>query len=296
MSGQRAPMRGDGAGMEPDGSAMTSGDGAGMGSGGSAMTSGDGTGMGSGGSSMGSDDLPLFPDGLPSDGGSHSATDDSPSNLSSASFGSKNLLVFLHSLEQNPTAWQDQVTAMPSSIRAVAPWLKGLRPDQQGSFSLDAAADEVLSQLNVYGADQMQLCGLSMGAAVALATAIRSPQNVSHLVLVNGLVYLPKLAVKAQGFALRMIPEKTLREKSVSKQKALSAVNYLSQIDFRTGLGKVTAKTLIVAGGKDKGHQSNLLAHGIPDARLEVIPDAGHFAPMEYPEQFNALLYDFLGS
>lgn len=210
--------------------------------------------------------------------------------------GSKSLLVFLHSLEQNPTAWQDQVTALPVSTNAVAPWLKGLRPDQSASFSLDAAADEVLTQLNVYGVEQMQICGLAMGAAVALATAIRSPQNVSHLVLVNGLVYLPKLAVKAQGLALKMIPEKTLRERSVSKQKALSAVNYLSQIDFRSGLGKVTAKTLVIAGGKDKAHQSELLAKGIPGAHFEVIPNAGHFAPMETPERFNELLFDFLAS
>ena len=207
-----------------------------------------------------------------------------------------NLLVLLHSLEQNPTAWQDQVTALPASTRAVAPWLKGLRPDQSVNFSLNDAADEVLGQLNVYGVEQLQICGLAMGAAVALATAIRSPQSVSHLVLVNGLVYLPKLAVKAQSLALKMIPEKTLRERSVSKQKALSAVSYLSQIDFRSGLGSVTAKTLVVAGGKDKAHQSELLARGIPGARLEVIPDAGHFAPMEAPAEFNKLLFDFLAS
>jgi 3-oxoadipate enol-lactonase len=32
----------------------------------------------------------------------------------------------------------------------------------------------------------------------------------------------------------------------------------------------------------------------LPDARLLIVPDAGHMTPLEEPETFNAALLDFL--
>jgi pimeloyl-ACP methyl ester carboxylesterase len=38
------------------------------------------------------------------------------------------------------------------------------------------------------------------------------------------------------------------------------------------------------------------MASKIPGARLETIPDAGHWANLDQPEIFNRLLLDFLDS
>ena len=39
---------------------------------------------------------------------------------------------------------------------------------------------------------------------------------------------------------------------------------------------------------------SRVLAEGLPDALLKIIPGAGHMANLEQPELFNAALLDFL--
>ena len=41
---------------------------------------------------------------------------------------------------------------------------------------------------------------------------------------------------------------------------------------------------------------ANLLARGIPDARLAIIHDTAHLPNMEKPAEFNQLVLDFLAS
>jgi acetyl esterase/lipase len=61
----------------------------------------------------------------------------------------------------------------------------------------------------------------------------------------------------------------------------------------RTTLGHVRAPTLVLHGGRDvlvPVANAELLADGIPDAELHVVPDAGHAVPLEHPEASAQLL------
>jgi pimeloyl-ACP methyl ester carboxylesterase len=52
-------------------------------------------------------------------------------------------------------------------------------------------------------------------------------------------------------------------------------------------LGQVSTPTTVVVGELDVPgfvDMSQVLARGIPDARLVTIPDSGHMTPMEAPE------------
>jgi 3-oxoadipate enol-lactonase len=53
---------------------------------------------------------------------------------------------------------------------------------------------------------------------------------------------------------------------------------------------------LLVAGDGDAAaiEASRALEAGLPDARFEVIPDAGHVVNLAQPARFNALLGKFL--
>lgn len=58
-------------------------------------------------------------------------------------------------------------------------------------------------------------------------------------------------------------------------------------------LHRIKAPTLLVWGAKDKlvpAAHAELFAAGIPDARVEVVDDAGHMAPFERIEEFVALV------
>lgn len=207
------------------------------------------------------------------------------------------LVVFLHGLGRTPQFWQDQVTALPSGTRAVAPWLDGLRPGGSDGFNLTRAADAVLGQLNRFGVDQVALVGSGLGASVAVAAAGRSPAAVSHLVLSDVLPRTQKLAGGLQRLAVRAMPAEQLAEAGLDRAKMLAMMKASASVDLRPLLPLVTAKTLVVGGsGNPAGvTAARGLAAGVAGARVEVIGRAGGTVPAEAPQEFNQLLYDFLG-
>ncbi|HRL49442.1 MAG TPA: alpha/beta hydrolase [Propioniciclava sp.] len=206
------------------------------------------------------------------------------------------LLALLHGLGQTPQSWQDQVTELPPGFRAVAPWLRGMRPARAEEFSVEGAADDVLALLNQYGVEQMSLVGVSLGAMVALDAAIRAPQAVSHLVLAAGQINPPRSVMRMQRLAFSLIPARRLAAMGVEKRRFLRALDTAAQIDYRGRLGDVTAATLVLVGEQDRANRpaAEALAAGIPGARLSVVPGAGQQVNTDNPAAFNKLVYDFL--
>jgi 3-oxoadipate enol-lactonase len=64
-------------------------------------------------------------------------------------------------------------------------------------------------------------------------------------------------------------------------------------------LDEIKKPALVVVGEKDVAtpkKKAEKIAAGIPYARLEVIPDAGHMCTVEKPEEVNRILGSFLSS
>ena len=64
-------------------------------------------------------------------------------------------------------------------------------------------------------------------------------------------------------------------------------------------LGSITTPILILDGAKEEAidlNQTKLMALLIPGAELVIMPDTGHFAMMEKPDEFNRIVLDFLDS
>ncbi|MEC8761513.1 MAG: alpha/beta fold hydrolase [Actinomycetota bacterium] len=74
-------------------------------------------------------------------------------------------VVFLHGLGESADAWDAQRAALPSGFDSLAVDVFGSDNGSGGAaeFSLDAAADAVLRQIERHGADRVHLCGLSLG-------------------------------------------------------------------------------------------------------------------------------------
>lgn len=208
------------------------------------------------------------------------------------------LLVLLHGLGQTPQSWQDQVTALPAGFKAVAPWLRGLRPGRDEQFSVQGAADDVLAQLNTHGVEQMSLVGVSLGALVALDAAVRAPDAVSHLVLAAGPLNPSKATLGVQKLLFRLVPAGRMASMGVQKRRFLQALDELAGVDHRSRLGEVTARTLVLVGSDDRANlpAAHALAAGIPGARLEILPGAGPQLNTDAPALFNELVYGFLAS
>ncbi|MFV0452325.1 MAG: alpha/beta fold hydrolase [Propioniciclava sp.] len=206
------------------------------------------------------------------------------------------LVVFLHGAGETPQTWQDQVAALPPGAKAAAPWLRGTRPGGSEPFTVRGAAEDLFPLLNQHGVEQMQLVGSSLGAVVALDVATREPATVSHLVLAAGIVHPPAALMRVQRAIVSLIPRGRLARTGVDKAGFLSALDAAAAIDYRDDLAKVTARTLVLVGSRDRANHpaADQLAGGIPGARLEVVEQAGHSIHAEVPGRFNEIVFDFL--
>jgi pimeloyl-ACP methyl ester carboxylesterase len=63
--------------------------------------------------------------------------------------------------------------------------------------------------------------------------------------------------------------------------------------------GRLTGPFLVVAGDRDFAsypEDSQILSRALPDCRLEIFSNCGHFAMAEQPVRFAALMHDFLAT
>jgi 3-oxoadipate enol-lactonase len=195
-----------------------------------------------------------------------------------------------------------------------------------GRLTVDGMAREVEALLVHLGEGAVHVVGLSLGACVALALALRAPARVRSLTLVNAFARLRpvdtraalRLAMRAlllgtapmtavAGLVARSVfprPEQTaLREAAVaslartSRRAYAAAAAAVAAFDARASLADVRCPTMVVAGIEDATvgiDAKNALAHAIAGARLVLVPDSGHVTNVDQPVAFNAVLKEFL--
>jgi pimeloyl-ACP methyl ester carboxylesterase len=69
--------------------------------------------------------------------------------------------------------------------------------------------------------------------------------------------------------------------------------------DLRDELGAVRAPTLLVWGERDRlvpVRNAEAWAEALPDARVELVPRAGHVPMVERPDELSRLLRNFLAA
>lgn len=205
-------------------------------------------------------------------------------------------LVLLHGSGQRPVAWQDVVTDLGADRPMLAPWLKGLKPGDSVGFDMTTAAASVASELELRGAPPADVCGLNLGALVALRLAVAHPERIRRVVVVSGFVVPPKAALRLQRTMLRLAPDKRLLAGGVPKQLVLEGLDAMIASDLSTTLSQVKVPVLVIAGDDDPAGVANAeqLRRGLPDARVVTIPDAGPDVVRDQPAAIAAALREFL--
>ena len=178
----------------------------------------------------------------------------------------------------------------------------------------------MLAILDASGIERAHFVGCSLGGVVGFELWRTAPERIASLTFVGSFAAYPDGAkyaesvveqVEAAGdmesFArvriarLGLPPE---REAAAIAEMACKTVpSYVAATratwtgDYRAMLPSITAPTLVVIGERDMVAPlilSQEIANGIPNARLEVVENAGHVTNADAPETFNALLRDFL--
>lgn len=158
-------------------------------------------------------------------------------------------------------------------------------------------------------------------SAVATAAARRWPDRVDALILVSaGLDFSPPEAgtfihglrhafePTVRAFVEACLPEDReghLREWLMSiiattgGDRAARLLEMLTNVDIRPQLAEVSQPTLVIHGALDVIPTSTIegareIADRIPNARLEILPDAGHVPTLSRPETLTSKIVSFL--
>lgn len=240
-------------------------------------------------------------------------------------------LLALHGILVGTSNWIHQVLRLPR-FRWLLPHLRGhgMSPPPMPRQTIEEAALDVLSVLDAEQVDQAVVLGNSLGATIALALALMRLQRVHALVLVEP--SLPALAGEDERERLRRSAELTRSLLAAGKvddalahflvprlgedwmQKAgqrrleewrrnvFSAPTWIDAVlAFDPGpvpLAALNRPTLLVYGANTQPAYRRTvfaLSELLPQAEIAEIPHAGHGAPVDNPEAFNARLLDFLG-
>lgn len=102
-------------------------------------------------------------------------------------------VVAAHGITANHTSFDLVARDLAADVTVVAPDLRGRGRSNRiaGPFGITTHADDVVALLDHLGVAEATIVGHSMGAWVATCTAVRHPQRVRAVVLVDGGIALP---------------------------------------------------------------------------------------------------------
>ncbi|HEY2772651.1 MAG TPA: 2-succinyl-6-hydroxy-2,4-cyclohexadiene-1-carboxylate synthase [Candidatus Binatia bacterium] len=205
---------------------------------------------------------------------------------------------------------------------------------EDGDCSMDATAHRIEAVLEALEAPQGHLIGHSLGARAALYFAATRPGCVASLVLESASAGLPDGAGRdaqrrADEERMRTLlsrgleafvdewetlallaTQKTLPADVLAAQRArrlrgdgeaiarsLRDAGAAAHPWLGEHLAKIDAPVLLIAGARDSEHVAlaRELKHGLPHAHLEIVPGAGHDVHLEKPQEFVAIVDEFLG-
>jgi 3-oxoadipate enol-lactonase/4-carboxymuconolactone decarboxylase len=236
-------------------------------------------------------------------------------------------LVLANSLGSTLEIWDPIVPVLAQRFRVVRHDLRGhgRSPVPPPPYALADLGEDVLALLDRLDVDRAAFCGISIGGMVGMWLGAHAPARISGLVLCCTSAQLgpPErwsdraTTVRAEGpgaiaqavVANWFTPDFAAREpETVAHMEAMLAgqppegyaacCEVIERMDQREDLPRITASTLVVAGGDDNAtppEHGLRIAQDVPGARLVVLPHAAHLAPVEQPAAVAALVLEHLG-
>ena len=237
------------------------------------------------------------------------------------------VVVLLHGLGGCWRDWAPQLDALHDRYRCVVVEHRGHGRSEatSGALSIELFASDVVAVCRALGIGRAHVVGLSMGGMIAQHVALQAPALVATLVLADTGAAMP--AFIADGFrdyargvrdtghndSRGVVPEfspawsqqvlqnrpEVVRDnqretEGTDPEVWCRAALAVADHDVTARLGEIKAPTLLVWGGEDMLVPVDLMApplrDGLPDARLEVLAEAGHLSNLDQPEAFTALL------
>ena len=241
--------------------------------------------------------------------------------------GDRPVVAFSHGLDMDHSMFDPQVEALRDRYRCIA-WderCHGQTESDGGPFSFWDSADDLVALLRSLGLERAVLAGMSQGGFLTLRAALRYPELVGGLVLIDtqagtenpdNLSYyeqllerwmnegvddelagiLEAIIIGPPGFLGIERWKQYWRELDRDDVKQ-AFTTLVGREDIHDRLGEIDAPALVVHGQEDAAipmERAEALADGLPDAELVKIEGAGHASNLTHPDAVNPHIERFL--
>ncbi|WP_027013853.1 alpha/beta fold hydrolase [Comamonas composti] len=237
------------------------------------------------------------------------------------------VIVFSHGLLMDGSMFAPQVQALRSHWRCITWDERGHGKTATGHcapFSYYDSADDVVALLAHLGVQRAVFAGMSQGGYLSLRAALRHPQAVRALVLIDTQA-LPEDPAQMAGHQLIVQEwmESGLSDERAhtiehiilgqgwegaaawrAKWKSMQPGDLLAcfttlgtRDDISADIAGIKVPALVLHGDQDQAidlPRAQAMARTLPQAQMVTIPGAGHAANLTHPEPVNAALRQFL--
>lgn len=200
--------------------------------------------------------------------------------------------ILLHGLGQNSFSYNKTIEFMEMKDDIICLNLIELLDGKEVSYSsLYQVFDEYCKQIN----EPISICGLSLGGVLAMHYTIENSDKVNSLVLIATQYIMPKKLLKFQNILFKLMPNNMFKEIGFNKYEFINLSKSMMNLNFEKDLEKITCRTLIVCGDKDKTNKpaSLQLKERITNSNIEIIENAGHEVNIDNPQKLGIILNKF---
>ena len=240
--------------------------------------------------------------------------------------GAGEIVLFHHGYTGSHDTWPPIIERLGHDRRYLMMDCRGAgdsaRPDDD-TYTLGQYADDVIALVDQLGIDTFTYVGHSMGGGIGFLLGLDHGARLDKLVLVapipSGGVAMPAdmreaavalwegrdedelIRQRLVGAARPEIADPVRTKAGVGRALSVSAGHYhqswasMEAFDVSDRLGELTTPTLMLAGAADGLVRANVEDYlRLPNASLQVFNRVGHLVPTDVPDQFAAVLGDFL--
>ncbi len=191
--------------------------------------------------------------------------------------------ILLHGMGQNASSWDKTISYLPDTAETICPELSNFFSEGNCNYS------EMYSSFCKYCSrfsEPLNLCGLSLGAVLALNYAIDFPQKVSSLILIAPQYNMPKFLLKVQNVLFKFMPESQFKDIGLKKKDFITLTNSMVDMDFTSSLNKINSPVIVICGEKDNVNKKAAikLAKELPNAKFSTIDNSGHEVNVDNPQ------------
>lgn len=200
--------------------------------------------------------------------------------------------IFIHGLGQDATSWKQTIVELDNQDQLCTLDLPQLCEGSEVSYN---QLYGLFSNYCNQSSDPLNLCGLSLGAILALNYAIDNPSKINSLIIIAGQVKMPKGLLKIQNVLFQCMPQSMFQSMGFSKHDFIRLTKTMMDIDFSNKLSTINIPVLILCGEKDKHNMkaAKYMAENIKESKYEIVESAGHEVNVDAPLALSKFINQF---